>query len=250
MSNQIKVLAEAGNKYFKNICTNEGHVEEVKCLIKALRKISCAGKADIWGKLYKATYTLSCGSEITGKEIRRQLSKHLVELQKGRCCYCRRRLQNIAYARPIEHILSRSDYPQFSMHYANLAIACFDCNHLKSDTNWTSVPLKTRRYPGLAKAKDFYHPRLHNYDKHIRYIFHETNEIAISLYFGLTPQGRKLCFNHLQHIAKREQLIKNNKRLEKSMTTLQEFGFKESHLGMTQVQAFIDGLNKKITGIT
>ncbi|CAG9243850.1 HNH endonuclease [Paraburkholderia caribensis] len=164
------------------------------------------------------------GDTVTGSELKAALRDQLVKIQSNRCCYCRRWLVNTAYARPIEHILPRAHFRKFSLHFWNLALACTDCNTLKSDKLWGTVNPKRRSYPQPNEINDWYHPRFHVYDQHIRFIRLESNGTTFVVFLGLTKQGRTLCKSLLRHIAAKEMLISNNATLSSCMATLDEYG--------------------------
>lgn len=148
------------------------------------------------------------------------LRQHLVGIQGGRCCYCRRLLQGIAYAKPIEHVLSRADYPQYTFLYRNLAVSCYDCNHSKKAKNWSGWKIGRKGYVPAGRCAKFFHPRLHKFDDHVRFLRIETNGTSISVYVGLTDQGRQICRDLLQHTAGRELLTSANKRIASAMEKL------------------------------
>lgn len=181
-----------------------------------------------------------------GAEIVSTLRRHLANLQGTRCCYCRRWLQNIAHARPVEHILSRDGYPQFSLHYRNLALACRDCNQQKTNQNWTTLDQAATTYPAPDKISDYFHPRLHIFDGHIRYVRVETNDAAVAIYQGLTEQGRQLCRDHLKKISQVDALFKNNRRLSGVIERLQAAGDNPDEAARTRLSEFVDTLHEAI----
>lgn len=182
-----------------------------------------------------------------GREIVSTLRSHLAKLQGHRCCYCRRWLQNVAYARPIEHIFSRKDYPQFSVTYRNLAVSCRDCNQLKGAQKWTILPAGTLVYP--SAAPNHYHPRLHRYDLHVRYVRVETNDSSIAIYHGLTEQGRQLCKDLLKTISQVDGLMYNNRQFAKSIAILQDAGDKNVPEKTEKLDEFIESLHEAIRRI-
>jgi uncharacterized protein (TIGR02646 family) len=199
-------------------------------------------RADGWTGLtaYKTKFR-SGKTRDFGKEIIFVLRKHLAKLQGNRCCYCRRWLQNVAQARPVEHILSRKDYPQFSLQYRNLALCCRDCNQQKQATNWSKLPTSVTDYPTLIG--DYFHPRLHIYDRHVRYVRMETNDTAIAIYHGLTAQGRHLCRQHLKTISEIDGLMSNNKRISRAVASLQAASDVQDATKTRELDAFINELH-------
>lgn len=179
---------------------------------------------------------------ITGAGIKSAFRHRLLERQDGRCCYCRRWLVNTAYAKPIEHILPRKHYPQFSMEYWNLAVACCDCNSAKTDDVWGSISQMRRRYPKPREFTDAFHPCFHRYDQHIRYVRLETNETTVTLFTGLTQQGQHLCRSLLHKSAAKETLVKNNPVLGPALEEIRSFEAKAEGLNLSKFTAFLDAL--------
>ena len=64
---------------------------------------------DVWPILDALEDVTALGT-IKGASIKSAFRRRLLELQDGRCCYCRRWLVSTAYAKPIEHILPRRHY--------------------------------------------------------------------------------------------------------------------------------------------
>lgn len=198
----------------KNVLTSA----QARAFYRSWRKRS-ANEAGTWSSIRDASFTVS-GQTHLGVTIITALREHLATLQGERCCYCRRRLGGIAYARPIEHILPKHVYGQYTFSYRNLAVACFDCNHVKSKNNWSTWPKARRRYIPEKNCGGFFHARLHDYDTHIRYLHLETNGASISVYAGLTPQGRKLCKDLLKKSAERTLSTTANPRFAAAMDKL------------------------------
>ncbi|GID03070.1 HNH endonuclease [Pseudomonas sp. 008] len=161
-------------------------------------------------------------------DIKGAFRRYIEEDQKNRCCYCRRWLSNSGYSKPIEHILPRERYEQYSFHFWNLSVACVDCNSLKSDKDWAS-PTKHNQeaYPSPSAFTEMFHPRFHRFDDHVRFIRVQTNDHSITLYRGITPQGRKLCDDLLTTIAGKEVIVNANAALKSSMETIERFDAKE-----------------------
>lgn len=175
------------------------------------------GKA--WNAIRTAEYTAG-GRAFTGARLITSLRNHLVSLQGGGCCYCRRPLQGIAWAKPIDHVLPKNHYPRYTFHYRNLAVACYDCNHVKSDDDWSGWDASRRKYIPEKRCRKFFHPRYHVYDDHVRYLHIATNGANLSVYFGVTVQGRKLCVDLLHKSAGRQLALTANSRLDGALTKI------------------------------
>lgn len=187
------------------------------------------------------------GDAVSGSELKAALRDQLVKLQSNRCCYCRRWLVNTAYARPIEHILPRSQFRRYSLHFWNLAVACTDCNALKSDKVFGTVNPKRHSYPTLNGTEDWYHPRFHEYDQHIRFVRLESNGITVVVFLGITKQGKTLCRSLLRHIAAKEMLISNNAVLSACVTALNEYGDRFNGEKARKLREFQDELSASIS---
>ncbi|WP_321937997.1 hypothetical protein [Paraburkholderia sp. J8-2] len=242
-SQRLRQLAEEGQIFFSTPHEYQYLCVSARTLWRRERKISQRQNLDRWSALRSVNAVNTKGNPVPfGAQIQKALRDHLVQLQKNRCCYCRRWLQNIAHARPVEHILSRADYPQFSLHYWNLAAACHDCNHRKSNFQWGTW--RKRRYPSPECIKDFFHPRFHDYDAHIRYVRVETNTISVAVYLGLSKQGRQLCRDLLGFISEVDALVHNNRRMSDSMAKIQAYGGRnENRVATQRVDEFLDALN-------
>lgn len=200
---------------------------------------------DVWPTLDAMVDVTALGT-ITGASIKSAFRRRLLELQGGRCCYCRRWLVSTAYAKPIEHILPRRHYPQFSIEFWNLAVACRDCNGAKTDDVWGSISTAWRRYPRSREFTDMFHPRFHRYDDHIRYVRVETNVSAVVLFTGLTTQGRHLCRSLLHRIAAKETLVVNNPILAPAMDQIRSFEAKADDLRLSRFDAFRAALDQSV----
>ncbi len=181
------------------------------------RAASTHGKA--WNAIRTATYKVS-DKTFTGVRLITSLRNHLVSLQGGGCCYCRRPLQGIAWAKPIDHVLPKDQYPRYTFHYRNLAVACYDCNHVKSNDDWSGWDASRRKYIPEKQCRKFFHPRYHVYDDHVRYLHIATNGVSLSVYFGVTAQGRKLCVDLLHKSAGRQLALTANQRLDGALAKI------------------------------
>lgn len=200
---------------------------------------------DFWPAL-ETLATLAAHPAITSTAIKRAFRDRLLVLQEGRCCYCRRWLERTPYAKPIEHILPRRNYPQYSLEYWNLAVACSDCNGIKSADVWGAIATTRRRYPRPHEFKETFHPRFHRYDEHVRYVRLETNQSSVVMFLGLTDQGRHLCRTLLHRIAAKETLVENNPALASSVNLIKKFESKAEGMGLERFEAFRQALDRSL----
>lgn len=176
-------------------------------------------KTDLWTELSKFQSDKKSG--VTGPNIRKALRRFLEKEQNGMCCYCHRPLINIAHAKPIEHILPRKDFIQYTFKFWNLAVACFDCNQIKRDDVWANnAKLNLLPYPGPGEFTEMYHPRFHTFGEHVRFIRVQTNELLISIYIGNTIQGKHLCLNLLKELSAREIVLNSNPGLKAALDVI------------------------------
>ncbi len=208
----------AGAKAFSDLLTDEEMQVWYRFSCRAL-----TARSDLWKALYDFKGE-GIKSIIKGENIRLRLKKVLTQVQLNRCCYCKRSLQNISHAKPLEHVLSRTDFPQFSVLYQNLVLACYDCNSKKGGANWTTLKSDLKFYPYNKASFEFFHPHFHDFDDHIRYFRFETNNITISAYIGISNIGKKLCSDLLDSVSRMEFLVENNPRLAEVSATLKDFG--------------------------
>ncbi|MDK8264880.1 hypothetical protein QP835_11390 [Pseudomonas oryzihabitans] len=167
-------------------------------------------------------------AQLAVSDIKGAFRRFIERSQKNRCCYCRRWLSNSGYSKPIEHILPRVHFEQYSFHFRNLSVACVDCNGLKDEANWAEKSkLNQKEYPSPDSFTEMFHPRFHRYDDHVRFIRIQTNDHNITLYRGITPQGEKLCEDLLRTIAGKELIVSANPALKDSMETIEQFDVTE-----------------------
>ena len=233
-------------EYRKQAHKTRKHARPTFLILNKLWKKSRRNDEDVWDEL--TNYAHPTESEhINGSAIKGAFRAFLLKRQQGRCCYCRCWLLAAAQARHIEHILPRSSYRRFSLDFLNLTVACVDCNLAKSRRVWGNVPLDALVYPSQNFFADMYHPRFHHYNEHVRYIAIETNDGAISIYLGLTPQGRHLCLNLLDKIASKRALLNNNLELKDSMSEIEGYRNVVEKIGTPALDIFSEALNDRLT---
>lgn len=183
----------------------------------------------------------------TVSDIKGAFRQYIAKQQGNRCCYCRRWLLNSGYSKPIEHILPRESYEQYSFHFWNLSVACVDCNSLKTDDDWAS-PTKQglEAYPAPNSFTEMFHPRFHRFDDHVRFIRVQTNDHSVTLYRGITPQGQKLCEDLLNKIAGKEVIVNANADLKSSLETIEQFEVEEG----SELESALKSLHGALSGRT
>lgn len=177
---------------------------------------------DVWIEFYNSEWQTPAGL-ITGAELISALRDHLAGLQDEQCCYCRQPLLKGGHARPIEHVLSRTEHPRFTLHFWNLAVSCERCNRLKGKTQSETFERELSSYPNHTDFVSQYHPRLHEYDAHIRYTVISDNGVNIPLYAGRTVHGRNLCTQFLHAAAFEMALLSPNSKFYKDVSVIEKF---------------------------
>ncbi|MBD8093601.1 hypothetical protein IFT48_26775 [Pseudomonas fluorescens] len=202
-----------------------------------------ARKTDLWTELTKFNSDKTSG--VTGPSIRKALRDFLEKEQNGVCCYCQRPLINIAHAKPIEHILPRVHFLQYTFHFWNLAVACFDCNQIKRGDVWVDDDKRgVEHYPGPGEFTEMYHPRFHVFSEHVRFIRVQTNEFLISIYVGTSDQGRHLCLNLLKDLSAREIVLNSNPALRSALEVINANAAEKEGELSAEHEAFLDALAK------
>lgn len=190
---------------------------------------------DVWGEFYKRVWETPEG-QITGADLTSALRDHLMEVQEKQCCYCRQPLLKGGFASPIEHVLSRTEHPRFTLHFWNLAVSCERCNRLKGKTQSETFSGVLSSYPDHADFISQYHPRFHAYDAHIKYGAIIQNGINIPLYAGRTVHGRNLCSQFLHAAALEMSLLSPNSKLYGDVNTIQKFISSHDEAAIDKVQ--------------
>ncbi|WP_082071291.1 HNH endonuclease [Pseudomonas tussilaginis] len=222
------------------------HIAKTTELLTLWAAKSLKERVDHWDTLSNFYHKVDGESAITGSAIKSAFRDHLAPEQQFRCCYCRRLLLNHGTAKPIDHILPKETYPQFSLYYWNLAICCTDCNRKKGRTVWGALDSGVLHYPKPTDASNFYHPRFHIYDLHVRFFRIETNGLALSIYKGLTPQGEHLCSQLLSAVSAKEALHSTNEFLSPSLIKLESFLGKAEDFNLQHFSKFMDLLDHSI----
>lgn len=196
---------------------------------------------DVWAEFYATTWPTPAGP-ITGAELMAALRDHLAGLQEEQCCYCRQPLLKGGYARPIEHVLSRVEHPRFTLHFWNLAVSCERCNRLKGRAKSETLVGPLPKYPDHAAFKSQFHPRLHEYDAHIKYAAVTQNGINIPLYAGRTLHGRNLCSQFLHAAALEMTLLSPQSRFCGDVNAIRDFIFSNDEAQIDKIQAAQDAI--------
>ena len=240
-----KEMRQQVKEYTASTHPTKKYRKETLNILCEMWKRSQRSKCDLWAEISDLKHPQS-NNKINGSVIKSNFRSFLQKSQKDRCCYCRQPLANIAHAKPVEHILPRLHYPQFSLHFWNLAVACVDCNGVKLKDVWGTIDMQASVYPPPSEFFNMYHPRFHIYENHVEYIWVEKNGLGVSIYKGLTDQGRHLCLNLLHKISAKRILIEGDAELQDAMSELGNYQRKVDGIELPKLNEFAISLNDSV----
>lgn len=149
--------------------------------------------------------------KIAFDSIKTSIIDDLRPKQENKCCYCRIELGFDIKAVDIEHIIPKSQYPQFTFYTKNLALSCPGCNTSKGKKNVLGKPIK--RYPLTGNNLIIIHPHFDDYFSCIA--IHDG-----AIYEGLNDKG---CETIKQcKIYRLKEVIKRRKALSSNLNPIQE----------------------------
>lgn len=167
----------------------------------------------VWNGLHK---------EISGASIMSALRDHLADIQQNNCCYCGQPLLKGGHARQLDHVLPSSIYPRFAFHFWNLAVACERCNRIKTNKGYQNVSRRKRNYPEHVEFTNYFHPRFHPYEAHVRFVVTATQDYWYIVYVGRTHQGRQLISDVLNEAALEMTRESNNPAIKLAAATIRD----------------------------
>lgn len=101
------------------------------------------------------------------EHLRRSIKAHGIKSQNRLCCYCKEKVNSDNFkVWEVEHVLPQSDYSSFTFEPENLAVACPDCNTIKSNAKVTTSKARLR-LPTRSELYFIVHPHFDTYDAHI-----------------------------------------------------------------------------------
>jgi hypothetical protein len=118
--------------------------------------------------------------------VRCEIRDHYRGEQRANCVYCRKPLSiRSALGAHVEHVASKSVYPNYMFEPLNLCVACPDCNETKAEREVFADPVIVGRppvrYPTRSDRFRLVHPHFDEYDEHIKH--------AGDFYLSQTPKG-------------------------------------------------------------
>lgn len=117
------------------------------------------------------------------KNFKKNIRTHLKIQQKGRCAFCRCFVSNGTSYSNLEHLVSKSDYPQFEFLPSNLVYCCWICNKSKLKKNSIHNPVADKSlqlFPASTTDFVIINPYIDPYEENIEFfdeviIIHITN---------------------------------------------------------------------------
>jgi len=100
------------------------------------------------------------------------IRRHLKVKQNGRCAFCRCYVSIGTSFSNLEHIVSKSKYPQFEFEPDNLVYCCWLCNKGKLIRNTLNNPVAIaaeQPFPVLSNGFMIINPYYDNYEDHIEF---------------------------------------------------------------------------------
>lgn len=151
--------------------------------------------------------------------------------QENKCCYCRTELGFDIKAVDIEHVIPKSQYPQFTFYTKNLALSCPGCNTSKGKKNVLGKPIK--RYPRSGNNLIIIHPHFDDYFSNIA--IHDG-----AIYEGLNDKG---CETIKQcKIYRLKEVIKKKKALSTNLNPIQSLVENIRNAGDSDKQNLLEAL--------
>lgn len=98
---------------------------------------------------------------------------HLKRKQNNKCALCRCRISIGTSYSNLEHLVPKTQYPQFEFKEDNLVYACHRCNFSKTKLNTLSNPVKnksTQVFPINSQGFNIVNPYYDNYEDHIDFL--------------------------------------------------------------------------------
>lgn len=107
------------------------------------------------------------------KAFKKNIRNHLKREQRGRCAFCRIRINTGTSWANLEHLISKTDYPTFMLKPENLVYCCTRCNMSKLKQNVISNPVQDKSlqiFPTNSQGFLIINPYHDNYEDHIDFL--------------------------------------------------------------------------------
>jgi uncharacterized protein (TIGR02646 family) len=107
------------------------------------------------------------------KTFKGNIRIYLKLAQNGRCAFCRCKIYTGTSWSNLEHLVSKTDYPQFKFTSENLVYCCTRCNmsKVKGNTLSNPNPIKTQQvFPNNSNGFEIVNPYYDDFQTHIDFI--------------------------------------------------------------------------------
>lgn len=107
------------------------------------------------------------------KTFKDNIRIHLKLQQNGRCAFCRLRISTGTSWSNLEHLVSKTDYPQFLHKSDNLVYCCMRCNMSKVKKNVLINPIEDKNaqeFPENSNGFSIINPYYDNFEDHINFL--------------------------------------------------------------------------------
>lgn len=115
--------------------------------------------------------------------FRHRVRDYYLDLQNRRCIYCRTKIKTGQAPAEVEHIVAKSNRPEWMYEPFNLAVVCKSCNTKKS-TKKILTDKDTPQLPHDSTQYKIIQPHIDRYSEHI-------NILDGIFYEGLTDKGKE-----------------------------------------------------------
>lgn len=102
--------------------------------------------------------------EFIKTDIKRQ---YLLD-QNDRCCYCRTSIEPDGNYEPLEHIVAKSDKPEWMFEPRNLAASCDPCNNPKNAINVLVDNYNSPKFPNNSNQFKIFNPHFDSWGDHFK----------------------------------------------------------------------------------
>jgi len=123
------------------------------------------------------------------KTFKSKIRKHLKLEQNGRCAFCRCRVSVGTSWSNLEHLISKTDYPQFKFTPENLVYCCIKCNMSKVKQNIIFEPQEDKSQQTFPLNSDDFiivNPYFDDFEAHLDFI-----DDVIIVVVNDSPKGRE-----------------------------------------------------------
>lgn len=131
-------------------------------------------------------------------DYKAKLKRHYYFGQRDRCAYCRNRIEAEAYYEPLDHIVAKSEKPEWLLEPQNLVVTCDRCNNRKSTSAVLSEEYQdVDEYPEESEAFIIFNPHFDQWEDHLQY---EDDIFLVAVPDSKGEETISTCRLDLEHI--------------------------------------------------